>query len=133
MHPSLPLRMSKQTTRLSGSKRSRNARAADGGSPPSTYNTSSRAAAQYIPRTYYLGVSSRRVTCGTTRAVSLRYVAANKLVVIGAGGVGKTSLIVQFLEGLFHNGYKPTVEDCYRSSIQTPVEQAQTSAEEAGL
>nr|XP_037270112.1 uncharacterized protein LOC119161650 [Rhipicephalus microplus] len=45
----------------------------------------------------------------------------NKLVVIGAGGVGKTSLIVQFMEGLFDGAYKPTVEDCYRSSIQTPV------------
>ncbi|XP_049270531.1 ras-related protein Rap-1b-like [Rhipicephalus sanguineus] len=44
----------------------------------------------------------------------------NKLVVIGAGGVGKTSLIVQFMEGLFDGAYKPTVEDCYRSSIQTP-------------
>ncbi|KAL1413907.1 hypothetical protein MTO96_007956 [Rhipicephalus appendiculatus] len=46
----------------------------------------------------------------------------NKLVVIGAGGVGKTSLIVQFMEGLFDGAYKPTVEDCYRSSIQTPGE-----------
>ncbi|XP_075541389.1 ras-related protein Rap-1b-like [Dermacentor variabilis] len=44
----------------------------------------------------------------------------NKLVLIGAGGVGKTSLIVQFMEGLFDSVYKPTVEDCYRSSIQTP-------------
>ncbi|EEC04347.1 conserved hypothetical protein [Ixodes scapularis] len=45
----------------------------------------------------------------------------NKLVVLGAGGVGKTSLIVQFLEGFFSFTYKPTVEDCYRHSVQTPV------------
>lgn len=44
----------------------------------------------------------------------------NKLVVLGAGGVGKTSLIVQFLEGFFSFTYKPTVEDCYRHSVQTP-------------
>ncbi|XP_064460437.1 ras-related protein Rap-1b-like [Ornithodoros turicata] len=44
----------------------------------------------------------------------------NKLVVLGAGGVGKTSLIVQFLEGFFSFTYKPTVEDCYRHTVQTP-------------
>ncbi|XP_077531819.1 ras-related protein Rap1-like [Haemaphysalis longicornis] len=44
----------------------------------------------------------------------------NKLVVLGAGGVGKTSLIVQFLESVFSVTYKPTVEDCYRHSVQTP-------------
>ncbi|XP_023226445.1 ras-related protein Rap-1b-like [Centruroides vittatus] len=44
----------------------------------------------------------------------------NKLVVLGAGGVGKTSLVVQFLEGFFSNTYKPTVEDYYRHTIQLP-------------
>ncbi|XP_023244435.1 ras-related protein Rap-1b-like [Centruroides sculpturatus] len=43
-----------------------------------------------------------------------------KVVVLGAGGVGKTSLVVQFLEGFFSYTYKPTVEDCYRHTIQMP-------------
>ncbi|XP_022237347.1 ras-related protein Rap-1b-like [Limulus polyphemus] len=44
----------------------------------------------------------------------------NKLVVLGAGGVGKTSLVVQYLEGFFSSTYKPTVEDYYRHTIQMP-------------
>ncbi|GIY20389.1 hypothetical protein CDAR_268981 [Caerostris darwini] len=44
----------------------------------------------------------------------------NKLVVLGPGGVGKTSLVVQYLEGFFTSSYKPTVEDYYRSTIQMP-------------
>ncbi|UYV72298.1 DIRAS1 [Cordylochernes scorpioides] len=44
----------------------------------------------------------------------------NKLVVLGAGGVGKTSLVVQFLEGFFSTSYKPTVEDYYQHTIQLP-------------
>ncbi|GIX68600.1 hypothetical protein CEXT_536171, partial [Caerostris extrusa] len=38
----------------------------------------------------------------------------------GPGGVGKTSLVVQYLEGFFTSSYKPTVEDYYRSTIQMP-------------
>lgn len=44
----------------------------------------------------------------------------NKLVVLGAGGVGKTSLVVQYLEGFFSTTYKPTVEDYYRHTIRMP-------------
>lgn len=44
----------------------------------------------------------------------------NKLVVLGAGGVGKTSLVVQYLEGFFMSTYKPTVEDYYRHTVQMP-------------
>ncbi|XP_076305034.1 ras-related protein Rap-1b-like [Tachypleus tridentatus] len=43
-----------------------------------------------------------------------------KLVVLGAGGVGKTSLVVQFLEGFYSSTYKPTVEDYYQHTIQMP-------------
>ncbi|KAI1301263.1 GTP-binding protein Di-Ras2 [Halotydeus destructor] len=45
---------------------------------------------------------------------------AHKVVVMGAGGVGKTSLVVQFMEGFFSSAYKPTVEDYYRHTIQLP-------------
>ena len=46
----------------------------------------------------------------------------NKLVVLGAGGVGKTSLVLQFLEGAFSPCYKPTLEDCYSHTLQLPSE-----------
>ncbi|GFU33468.1 uncharacterized protein NPIL_225551 [Nephila pilipes] len=47
----------------------------------------------------------------------------NKLVVLGPGGVGKTSLVLQIIEGFFVITYKPTVEDFYRSTIRMPTNQ----------
>lgn len=44
----------------------------------------------------------------------------SKFVVLGAGGVGKTSLVVRFLDNIFSSTYKPTVEDCYQHNIQLP-------------
>uniref|UniRef100_T1II42 Uncharacterized protein n=1 Tax=Strigamia maritima TaxID=126957 RepID=T1II42_STRMM len=44
----------------------------------------------------------------------------NKLVILGAGGVGKTSLVMQFVDGIFSFSYKPTVEDYYRHTLQLP-------------
>lgn len=55
-----------------------------------------------------------------TTAMKIRE--THKVVVLGAGGVGKTSLVVQFMEGFFTNTYKPTVEDYYRHTIQLPGE-----------
>lgn len=46
----------------------------------------------------------------------------SKLVILGAGGVGKTSLVLQFLQGFFSTAYKPTVEDCYSHTLQLPSE-----------
>ncbi|XP_048845528.1 GTP-binding protein Di-Ras2-like [Brienomyrus brachyistius] len=40
-----------------------------------------------------------------------------RVVVFGAGGVGKTSLVLRFVKGTFHETYKPTVEDTYRQVI----------------
>lgn len=44
----------------------------------------------------------------------------SKFVVLGAGGVGKTSLVIRFLDNVFTSTYKPTVEDCYQHTIQLP-------------
>ncbi len=37
-----------------------------------------------------------------------------KLVVLGSGGVGKSALTVQFVQGIFVGKDDPTIEDCYR-------------------
>ncbi|KAL7645688.1 UNVERIFIED_CONTAM: hypothetical protein RMT77_002565 [Armadillidium vulgare] len=44
----------------------------------------------------------------------------SKLVVLGAGGVGKSSLILQYLHGTYTPVYRPTVEDCYNHTLQLP-------------
>ncbi|XP_075262709.1 ras-related protein Rap1-like [Convolutriloba macropyga] len=40
-----------------------------------------------------------------------------KLVVLGSGGVGKSALTVQFVQGIFVERYDPTIEDSYRKSV----------------
>ncbi|SCV02583.1 LAME_0H03026g1_1 [Lachancea meyersii CBS 8951] len=41
-----------------------------------------------------------------------------KLVVLGAGGVGKSCLTVQFVQGVYLDTYDPTIEDSYRKSME---------------
>ncbi|KAI8053201.1 ras protein [Syncephalis plumigaleata] len=41
-----------------------------------------------------------------------------QLVVFGSGGVGKSALTVQFVQGLFIEFYDPTIEDCFRRALQ---------------
>ncbi|KAK5959847.1 Ras family GTPase RSR1 PWA37_002915 [Arxiozyma heterogenica] len=41
-----------------------------------------------------------------------------KLVVLGAGGVGKSCLTVQFVQGIYLDSYDPTIEDSYRKTIE---------------
>ncbi|XP_035667136.1 ras-related protein Rap-1A-like [Branchiostoma floridae] len=43
-----------------------------------------------------------------------------RLVVLGAGGVGKSSLVSQFMRGVFNTFYEPTVEECYRHFLHLP-------------
>ncbi|TMS39215.1 hypothetical protein L596_005777 [Steinernema carpocapsae] len=40
-----------------------------------------------------------------------------KIVVVGNGGVGKSALTVQFVQGFFVENYDATIEDSYRKSI----------------
>ncbi|KAI2553095.1 DIRAS2 isoform 3, partial [Pan troglodytes] len=40
-----------------------------------------------------------------------------RVAVFGAGGVGKSSLVLRFVKGTFRESYIPTVEDTYRQVI----------------
>jgi len=40
-----------------------------------------------------------------------------RVVVVGAGGVGKSALTIQFLRGKFVEDYDPTIEECYRKDM----------------
>jgi len=46
-----------------------------------------------------------------------------KIVVLGAGGVGKSALTVQFVNGVFNEHYDPTIEDSYRKQSEVDGEQ----------
>lgn len=44
-----------------------------------------------------------------------------RVVVFGAGGVGKSSLVLRFVKGSFRESYIPTIEDTYRQvSVNRP-------------
>ena len=40
-----------------------------------------------------------------------------KLVVVGAGGVGKSALTIQLIQNNFLDEYDPTIEDSYRKQV----------------
>lgn len=46
-----------------------------------------------------------------------------KLVVLGSGGVGKSALTVQFVQGIFVEKYDPTIEDSYRKVVEVDGQQ----------
>ena len=48
-----------------------------------------------------------------------------KLVVFGAGAVGKSALTIQFVQGYFITDYDPTIEDCYKRALAIDNENVQ--------
>ncbi|KAJ8260419.1 hypothetical protein GJAV_G00181880 [Gymnothorax javanicus] len=57
-----------------------------------------------------------RIDCSTMREY--------KLVVLGSGGVGKSALTVQFVQGIFVEKYDPTIEDSYRKQVEVDGQQS---------
>jgi len=49
--------------------------------------------------------------------------ATTRVVVLGAGGVGKSALTVQFVQGVFVEKYDPTIEDSYRKLVEVDNDQ----------
>lgn len=43
--------------------------------------------------------------------------------VLGSGGVGKSALTVQFVQGIFVEKYDPTIEDSYRKQVEVDGQQ----------
>lgn len=41
-----------------------------------------------------------------------------KIVILGAGGVGKSSLTIQYVQRMWCEEYDPTIEDSYRKSVE---------------
>lgn len=48
-----------------------------------------------------------------------------KIVVFGAGAVGKSALTIQFVQGYFITDYDPTIEDAYKRVLQVDGENVQ--------
>jgi Ras-related protein Rap-1A len=46
-----------------------------------------------------------------------------KIVVLGSGGVGKSAITVQFVQGIFVEKYDPTIEDSYRKQVEVDGQQ----------
>jgi len=67
--------------------------------------------------TKFLKDSSRAFT------QQIRNMREYKLVVLGSGGVGKSALTVQFVQGIFVEKYDPTIEDSYRKQVEVDGQQ----------
>lgn len=63
------------------------------------------------------------VTAREVLSVTVCTMREYKLVVLGSGGVGKSALTVQFVQGIFVEKYDPTIEDSYRKQVEVDAQQ----------
>ncbi|KER25005.1 hypothetical protein T265_07457 [Opisthorchis viverrini] len=69
-----------------------------------------------------LGTGKALLRYGTPSS-EVRQMREYKLVVLGSGGVGKSALTVQFVQGIFVEKYDPTIEDSYRKQVEIDSQQ----------
>jgi small GTP-binding protein len=96
-----------------------NGRWQPGSGPSSGSSSSSSSSSSYTASTSARAPS--RSLSGRSRSSSSRKMASEvselKLVVVGPGGVGKSSLTMQYTQNRFVEEYDPTIEDSYRKSV----------------
>nr|XP_053643652.1 ras-related protein Rap1 isoform X3 [Cherax quadricarinatus] len=72
---------------------------------------------------YQLTTSPEVLLLDTSCHMSVSRMREYKIVVLGSGGVGKSALTVQFVQGIFVEKYDPTIEDSYRKQVEVDGQQ----------
>ena len=60
---------------------------------------------------------------GVSSTFHLAYLTSNtysfslQLAALGAGGVGKSSIVIRFMQNVFLDAYDPTIEDSFRKQV----------------